>query len=194
MFEISRRDLVLGSTGAALVFGLKGPVSFIGAAHAQRAADSLKYKVGEIEVFSLHEGSIERVARRGLHQERLARRRQEGADRQRHRSGQVRQPLHRHRDPDRRQGRAVRHRLRRQRPADRGQARRQHEGGRPRSGGRLHGGDLAFPSRSHLRPVGEGDQRAGISERGNPDARGRVQVLDRSGAGGEGARRPPAAM
>jgi len=47
MFEISRRDLVLGSTGAALVFGLKGPVSFIGAAHAQRAADSLKYKVGE---------------------------------------------------------------------------------------------------------------------------------------------------
>ena len=57
MFEISRRDLVLGSTGAALVFGLKGPVSFIGAAHAQRAADSLKYKVGDIEVFSLHEGT-----------------------------------------------------------------------------------------------------------------------------------------
>ena len=66
MFEISRRDLVLGSTGAALVFGLKGPVSFIGAAHAQRAADSLKYKVGEIEVFSLHEGSIERVLNEGF--------------------------------------------------------------------------------------------------------------------------------
>ena len=65
MFEISRRDLVLGSAGAALVFGLKGPVSFIGAAHAQRAADSLKYKVGEIEVFSLHEGSIERVLNEG---------------------------------------------------------------------------------------------------------------------------------
>jgi glyoxylase-like metal-dependent hydrolase (beta-lactamase superfamily II) len=60
MFEISRRDLVLGSTGAALVFGLKAPVSFLGAAHAQRAADSLKYKVGDIEVFSLHEGAIER--------------------------------------------------------------------------------------------------------------------------------------
>jgi glyoxylase-like metal-dependent hydrolase (beta-lactamase superfamily II) len=60
MFEISRRDLVLGSTGAALVFGLKAPVSFIGAAQAQRAADSLKYKVGDIEVFSLHEGAIER--------------------------------------------------------------------------------------------------------------------------------------
>ena len=192
MFEISRRDLVLGSTGAALVFGLKGPVSFIGAAHAQRAADSLKYKVGDIEVFSLHEGSIERVAHRGLRQERLARRRQEGADRRRHRPRQVRQPLYRHRDPDRRQGRAVRHRLRRQRPGDGRQARRQHEGGRPRSGDRLHGRDLAFPSRSHLRPVGEGDQRAGISECGNPDARGGVQVLDRSGAGGEAARKPPA--
>lgn len=59
MFEISRRDLVLGSAGAALVFGLKGPVSFIGAAQAQRAANSLKYKVGDIEVFSLHDGSIE---------------------------------------------------------------------------------------------------------------------------------------
>jgi len=60
MFEISRRDLVLGSAGAALVFGLKEPVSFIGAAHAQRAADSLKFKVGDIEAFSLHEGIIER--------------------------------------------------------------------------------------------------------------------------------------
>jgi glyoxylase-like metal-dependent hydrolase (beta-lactamase superfamily II) len=66
MFEISRRDLVLGSAGAALVFGLRGPVSFIGAAQAQRAADSLKYKVGDIEVFSLHEGGIERVLAEGF--------------------------------------------------------------------------------------------------------------------------------
>ena len=66
MFEISRRDLVLGSTAAALVFGLKAPVSLIGAAHAQRAADSLKVKVGDIEVFSLHEGSIERVLDAGF--------------------------------------------------------------------------------------------------------------------------------
>jgi glyoxylase-like metal-dependent hydrolase (beta-lactamase superfamily II) len=66
MFEISRRDLVLGSAGAALVFGLKGLVSFIGAAQAQRAADSLKYKVGDIEVFSLHEGGIERVLAEGF--------------------------------------------------------------------------------------------------------------------------------
>ena len=93
MFEISRRDLVLGSTGAALVFGLKGPVSFIGAAQAQRAADSLKYKVGEIEVFSLHEGSIERDVTEGYGQECRARRRQEGADRKRHRSRQDRQPF-----------------------------------------------------------------------------------------------------
>ena len=56
MFEVSRRDLVLAGAGAGLVFGLKGPVAFIGAAQAQRAADSLKYKVGDIEVFSLHDG------------------------------------------------------------------------------------------------------------------------------------------
>ena len=66
MFEISRRDLILGSTGAALVFGLNGPVSFIGAAQAQRAADSLKYKVGDIEVFSLHEGAVERTVNEGM--------------------------------------------------------------------------------------------------------------------------------
>jgi glyoxylase-like metal-dependent hydrolase (beta-lactamase superfamily II) len=65
MFEVSKRDLILGSTGAALVFGLKGPVNFIGAAHAQRAADSLKYKVGDIEAFSLHEGTVERVVDAG---------------------------------------------------------------------------------------------------------------------------------
>ncbi len=66
MFQISRRDLVLGSTGAALVFGLKGPVSFIGAAQAQRAADSLKFKVGDIEAFSLHDGTVERVLDAGF--------------------------------------------------------------------------------------------------------------------------------
>ena len=41
MFEISRRDLVLGSTAAALVFGLKAPVSFIGAARAQSPCFSI---------------------------------------------------------------------------------------------------------------------------------------------------------
>jgi len=62
MFEVSRRDLVLAGVGAGLVFGLKGPMTFIGAAQAQRAADSLKYKVGDIEIFSLHDGGIERGA------------------------------------------------------------------------------------------------------------------------------------
>ena len=66
MFEISKRDLILGSTGATLVFGLEGPVNFVGAAHAQRAADSLKYMVGDIEVFSLHEGATERVLDAGF--------------------------------------------------------------------------------------------------------------------------------
>ena len=61
MFEISRRDLVLAGVGAGLVFGLKGPVAFIGAAHAQRTANSLKYKVGDIDVFSVHDGDTERV-------------------------------------------------------------------------------------------------------------------------------------
>src|SRR5262249_31415451 len=60
MVEVSRRDLGLAGLGAGLVFGLKGPISFIGAAQAQRAADSLKYKVGDIEVFSLHDGGAER--------------------------------------------------------------------------------------------------------------------------------------
>ena len=37
MFQVSRRDLVLAGAGAGLVFGLKGPVSFIGAAAARRS-------------------------------------------------------------------------------------------------------------------------------------------------------------
>ncbi len=35
MFEISRRDLVLGAAGAYAVFGLTKPIAFIGAAQAQ---------------------------------------------------------------------------------------------------------------------------------------------------------------
>jgi glyoxylase-like metal-dependent hydrolase (beta-lactamase superfamily II) len=66
MFEISKRDLIIGGTGAALVFGLDRPVAFIGAAHAQSTAGSLKYKVGDIEVFSLHEGEVERVLDAGF--------------------------------------------------------------------------------------------------------------------------------
>ena len=66
MLEMSRRDLILGGSAAAMVFGLKGPVAFIDGAHAQRAADSLKYKVGDVEVFSLHDGHVERVLDAGF--------------------------------------------------------------------------------------------------------------------------------
>ena len=47
MFEISRRNLVVGSIGAYLAFGLTRPISFIGAAHAQQRLNEpfLKYKI-----------------------------------------------------------------------------------------------------------------------------------------------------
>ena len=35
MFEISRRDLVLGAAGAYAAFGLTKPIAFISAAEAQ---------------------------------------------------------------------------------------------------------------------------------------------------------------
>jgi glyoxylase-like metal-dependent hydrolase (beta-lactamase superfamily II) len=66
MLEVSRRDLILSSAGAALAFGLDGPVAFIGAAQAQRAADSLKFKVGDIEAFGLNEGGVEREVGPGM--------------------------------------------------------------------------------------------------------------------------------
>ena len=58
MFEISRRDLILGAAGAYAVFGLDRPIAFVGAAHAQTSATQLfrKYSVGDIEVFSLVDG------------------------------------------------------------------------------------------------------------------------------------------
>ena len=61
MFEISRRDLVLGAAGAYAVFGLTKPIAFIGAAQAQAPAQSFrKYKVGDIEVISLSDGLWEK--------------------------------------------------------------------------------------------------------------------------------------
>jgi len=63
MFQISRRDLVLGAAGASAMFGLSRPIAFIGAAHAQQtpvAPGFRKYKVGEIEVFSLYDGVWEK--------------------------------------------------------------------------------------------------------------------------------------
>src|SRR3954463_5234672 len=63
MFEISRRDLVLGAAGAFAVFGLDKRIAFIGAAEAQTIpaqAGFKKYKVGDIEVISLYDGVWEK--------------------------------------------------------------------------------------------------------------------------------------
>src|SRR5262245_37193193 len=62
MFEISRRDLVLGAAGAYAAFGLNRPIAFIGAAEAQSPAQNFrKYKVGDIEVISLYDGVWEKA-------------------------------------------------------------------------------------------------------------------------------------
>jgi len=61
MFEISRRDLVLSAAGAFAAFGLSKPITFIGAARAQTAAENFrKYKVGDIDVISLADGIWEK--------------------------------------------------------------------------------------------------------------------------------------
>jgi hypothetical protein len=59
MFQISRRDLVLGASAAYATFGLSKPIAFIGAAEAQQMPPGpgfKKYNVGDIEVFSLYDG------------------------------------------------------------------------------------------------------------------------------------------
>lgn len=58
MFEISRRDLVIGSAGVAAAFGLSGPLTLVDAAVAQKMPDAghLKYKIGDIECLSLYDG------------------------------------------------------------------------------------------------------------------------------------------
>ena len=63
MFEISRRDLILSAAGAYAAFGLCKPIAFIGAAQAQQIPAGpgfKKYKVGDIEVFSLYDGVWEK--------------------------------------------------------------------------------------------------------------------------------------
>jgi glyoxylase-like metal-dependent hydrolase (beta-lactamase superfamily II) len=63
MFEVSRRDLIVGAAGAYAAFGLDRPIAFIGAAQAQTtpAAPGFKsYKVGDVEVVSLYDGVWEK--------------------------------------------------------------------------------------------------------------------------------------
>jgi glyoxylase-like metal-dependent hydrolase (beta-lactamase superfamily II) len=68
MFSISRRDLVLGTAGAYAAFGINGPVTFIGAAHAQPSVTQpfRRYRVGDIEVFSLIDGMRDVPLRDGM--------------------------------------------------------------------------------------------------------------------------------
>jgi len=68
MFEISRRDVVLGAASAYAAFGLDRPVTFIGAAYAQQSVTPpfRKYNVGSIEVFSLVDGMRDVPLREGM--------------------------------------------------------------------------------------------------------------------------------
>jgi glyoxylase-like metal-dependent hydrolase (beta-lactamase superfamily II) len=68
MFEISRRDLILGAASAYAVFGLDKPIAFVDAAYAQQSATQpfRKYKVGEVEVFSLIDGMTDLPLREGM--------------------------------------------------------------------------------------------------------------------------------
>jgi glyoxylase-like metal-dependent hydrolase (beta-lactamase superfamily II) len=68
MFSVSRRDLVLGAAGACAAFGIDKPVAFIGAAYGQETATRpfRKYKVGDIEVFSLIDGMRDLPLREGM--------------------------------------------------------------------------------------------------------------------------------
>jgi glyoxylase-like metal-dependent hydrolase (beta-lactamase superfamily II) len=67
MFHISRRDLVLSAAGAYAAFGLNKSIALIGAAEAQPIPDPgfFKYKVGDIEVVLLSDGTSEAVHREG---------------------------------------------------------------------------------------------------------------------------------
>jgi hypothetical protein len=68
MFEVSRRDLILCAAGAFAAFGIDRPITFVDAAYAQRAAPQpfRKYKVGDVEIFSLIDGMRDVPLREGM--------------------------------------------------------------------------------------------------------------------------------
>jgi hypothetical protein len=68
MSTISRRDVTLGAAGAYAAFGLDKPITFIDAAYAQQsvAQPFRKYKVGDIEIFSLIDGMRDVPLREGM--------------------------------------------------------------------------------------------------------------------------------
>lgn len=64
MFEVSRRDLIIGAAGAYAAFGLDKPIAFIGAAQAQTTPPGPGFKstkVGDLEVISLYDGVWEKA-------------------------------------------------------------------------------------------------------------------------------------
>ena len=63
MYEITRRDLILSSAAAGVVFGLNNRVAFLGVAHAQTAMERgfHRYNVGSIEVTALYDGVWEKA-------------------------------------------------------------------------------------------------------------------------------------
>lgn len=64
MLKMSRRDLTLTAAGAAAVFGLSKPVSFIDTALAQLAPEAGKgvktFKIGDVQMTMLYDGSVDR--------------------------------------------------------------------------------------------------------------------------------------
>jgi glyoxylase-like metal-dependent hydrolase (beta-lactamase superfamily II) len=67
MQSISRRGFVISATAAGAVFGLNGPLEFVGSAFAQASDPKLldkgffKFKVGSIEVTQLYDGTWEKA-------------------------------------------------------------------------------------------------------------------------------------
>src|SRR4051794_28647985 len=68
MSDISRRAVTLGAAGAYAAFGLDKPITFVDAAHAQPSVTQpfRKYKVGDIEIFSLIDGMRDVPLREGM--------------------------------------------------------------------------------------------------------------------------------
>src|SRR5215831_12121141 len=68
MSSVSRRDLVLGAAAAYSAFGINSPVTFVGTANAQGPVTQpfRKYRVGDIEVFSLIDGMRDLPLRDGM--------------------------------------------------------------------------------------------------------------------------------
>jgi len=67
MHSISRRGFVISATAAGAVFGLDGPLEFVGSAFAQASDPKLldkgffKFKVGSLEVTQLYDGTWEKA-------------------------------------------------------------------------------------------------------------------------------------